>query len=79
MQKVFWISAKCQCGPKNKTADLLIHTWFIGNIGCLDEPTPWIHKYTHEEKRKKKKKWKSLDGLAIMGETHALKLENEVY
>jgi hypothetical protein len=31
------------------------------------------------KKEKRKKKRKSLDGLAIMGETHALKLENEVY
>jgi hypothetical protein len=42
------------------------------------ESTPWIHKYTHEEKKKKEKKRKTLDGLAIVGETHALKLENEV-
>jgi hypothetical protein len=31
------------------------------------------------KKEKRKKKRKFLDGLAIMGETHALKLENEVY
>jgi len=30
----------------------------IRNIACLDEPTPWIHKYTHEEKRKKEEKKK---------------------
>jgi len=29
--------------PK-KQVELLIYTWFIENLGCLDGLTPWIHK-----------------------------------
>ncbi len=78
MQKVFWISAKCHCGPKNKNKRADLHDLSETLPALMNQPhgTTNIHM---RKKEKRKIKRKPLHGLAIMGETHALKLENEVY